>query len=810
MTGTGGNDWVLSCDRLGAEQGEQAGGKGATLARLRQRGYPVPSGFIVLPSAFVGDELKAEAWARVREELARLRRKKDSVGFAVRSSALAEDSASASFAGQFQTLLGVRGDKGVHDAIREVRRSRHSGRVRAYSKAKGIEAVHEMAVIVQRMVPAELSGILFTADPLTGSRREMSGSFAAGLGDQLVSGEATGESFKISRPTGIYSGPGLLERHARRLYRLGERLDKELDQPQDIEWAVAGGKIFLLQSRAITTLAGYDPAIGEWNASRTGDFLWSNVNFGEAVSGVMTPLTWTVIERLLADWMFLPGHHSAGNIGGRPYFNLSIFATVFHAMGKSTEELLETLEPTVYTPLPEGMEIPLLPLPVASAARYLPRWARIELRQRRGVRALAKYVRTNRAWCLQARESIRGTRSGPELLALWQREILPHVNAGVWIVLGSATHFARLAAPLRRELVALVGPVSADTLLTGPAGEGADLPANLGPLVGIDKVARGEMDREVYLDRYGHRGPHEFELSCARPREDPEWVERQVTLLRESPVDVEGLLEERRARFEVAWEQLLAHHPRRARRVGKLIEKAATRSWLREAARSEYVRDRWMVREVALRAGELTGLGDDVFFLTIEELERSLAGEEKAADRVALRRAAYARQSALPPYPSVIRGRFDPYRWAEDPDRSPDLFDSHRTAGRTSDREGNTLLVNGAPGSAGFAEGVVRRLGSPAEGDRLRDGEILVTRQTDIEWTLLFPRAGAVVTDVGAPLSHAAIVARELGIPAVVGCGDAFNRLRTGDRVAVDGGRGTVRLLDGSGREPDPNGLTDA
>ena len=275
-----------------------------------------------------------------------------------------------------------------------------------------------------------------------------------------------------------------------------------------------------------------------------------------------------------------------------------------------------------------------------------------------------------------------------------------------------------------------------------------------------------------------------------------------MEMFRESPVDVKGLLEERRARFEAAWKQLLAYHPRRARRVGKLIEKVATRSRLREAARSEYVRDRWLVREVALRAGELAELGDDVFFLAVEELESALDGEEKVADRVAVRRAAYARQSALPPYPSVIRGRFDPYRWAEDPDRGVDLFDSHRTAGRASHCEGKTLLVKGAPGSAGFAEGVVRLLGSPAEGDRLRDGETLVTRQTDIEWTLLFPRAGAVVTDVGAPLSHAAIVARELGIPAVVGCGDASLRLCTGDRVAVDGGRGTVRLRDGSGPSP--------
>jgi pyruvate,water dikinase len=104
-------------------------------------------------------------------------------------------------------------------------------------------------------------------------------------------------------------------------------------------------------------------------------------------------------------------------------------------------------------------------------------------------------------------------------------------------------------------------------------------------------------------------------------------------------------------------------------------------------------------------------------------------------------------------------------------------------------------MVTGSPGSAGRVEGVVRLLDEPKDGDQLQDGEVLVTTQTDIAWTLLFPRAAAVITDVGAPLSHAAIVARELGIPAVVGCGDATMRLSTGDRVHVDGGRGIVEIL---------------
>ena len=158
---------------------------------------------------------------------------------------------------------------------------------------------------------------------------------------------------------------------------------------------------------------------------------------------------------------------------------------------------------------------------------------------------------------------------------------------------------------------------------------------------------------------------------------------------------------------------------------------------------------------------------------------------------VATRRATYNRYRALPPYPTLIRGRFDPLRWAADPHRRSDIFDA---SGAPPARRG---LITGFPGALGVVEGTARVIATPEEGDQLRAGEVLVTTVTNIGWTPLFPRAAAIVTDVGAPLSHAAIVARELGIPAVVGCGDATMRISTGDRVRVDGERGTIELLVG-------------
>ena len=192
----------------------------------------------------------------------------------------------------------------------------------------------------------------------------------------------------------------------------------------------------------------------------------------------------------------------------------------------------------------------------------------------------------------------------------------------------------------------------------------------------------------------------------------------------------------------------------------------------------------------ALRAAELTGLGNQVFFLTLDELLELLAGNQAVLDSIAARKQSYEKYKKLPPYPSVIRGHFDPLEWAADPNRKRNIVDAVDPYSAYKSK-----FIKGSPGSAGQVIGIARVVDNPEQGQMLQKGEILVTVQTDVAWTLLFPRAGAVITDVGAPLSHAAIVARELGIPAVVGCGDATTRLKTGDRIRVDGARGVVEIL---------------
>jgi phosphohistidine swiveling domain-containing protein len=789
---------VRSFSELTTEQQTLAGGKGGTLARLFQAGYPVPDGFVILPTAFAGDELRPEAWAQVQARVERLRQRDPRLAFAVRSSALSEDSAQASFAGEFETVLDARTDEEIRKAIHAVRRSRQSERVRAYSQAQGIEAAHEMAVVVQRLVRADVSGVLFTADPITGSRTCMMCNFVPGLGEKLVSGEVDAQTFTLKRPKGQYDGPPELKRFAHKLYRLASRLEEELGCPQDIEWAVADatksrGKLYLLQSRPITTLRAHNPATGEWNDSLRGDYLWTNANFGEAFPDVMTPFTWSMLQVFMRTFGFgieTVQHPMGGNIAGRLYMNISLSMSALAALGLRPEKFIRTGEET-FGRIPPGIEIPTIPLERWWVLRG---FITVALRRRWGDRKLRRRVPAFIAETPSLVEGllaeIRTVQTPEALLALWHDKLQAHLDEGYRMLMAGLSEYRTLSRKLHIEFEKLVGDADANALLSG-VSTGTDHLASLGPLMGLIQVGRGEMSRQAYLRQYGHRGPHEMEFSMPRPAEDPSWIDRRLAEMADAQVDVPAMLAKQRQRHEAAWERLKTKVPHRAKAYRRKLDRLAVAAKTREASRSEAARLLGVFRTFALRAGEMTGLGDDIFFLSLEEVLDRLAGDESACDLIPARRETHARYSALPPYPTLIRGRFDPFRWAADPHRRSDFYDAHAP---TPAPEADT--ITGFAGAAGEVEGLARRLDSPEEGDQLQPGEILVTTTTNIGWTPLFPRAAAVVTDVGAPFSHAAIVARELGIPAVVGCGDATMRLRTGDRVRVNGGQGMVEILD--------------
>jgi pyruvate,water dikinase len=255
-------------------------------------------------------------------------------------------------------------------------------------------------------------------------------------------------------------------------------------------------------------------------------------------------------------------------------------------------------------------------------------------------------------------------------------------------------------------------------------------------------------------------------------------------------MDVEGLLKNQHGQYEDARQRFQARYPRKVKWLAKQLAKVAAGAHLREAARSEFTRVFRVIRSFTLRAGELTGVEEDIFFLYIDEVLDLLSGREVAVQHIPARKENYEKYKVLPPFPSVIRGRFNPFHWLKDPNRRSDYYDPTMPV-EASDSE----MLRGYPGAAGRVEGSVRILLNPEEGENLQPGEILVAATTNVGWTPLFPKAAAIITDVGAPLSHAAIVARELGIPAVVGCGNATTRLKTGDRVIVDGGQGAVHIL---------------
>jgi phosphohistidine swiveling domain-containing protein len=373
-------------------------------------------------------------------------------------------------------------------------------------------------------------------------------------------------------------------------------------------------------------------------------------------------------------------------------------------------------------------------------------------------------------------------------------ELMPTALESFWRVMATTLRHGELVARARRRLVKMVSADDADVLLSNTSNQD-QLLVSMGPLIGLAQVARGEMTKEAYLEQWGHRGPEETEAYVPRPFEDPEWFDRQLEAFSQSPVDVEQLLAAQRAKFEVAWQRLQDRFPRKARAMRRRLEQAAGAARTREAIRSELTRQMGVFRAWGLRVGDLTGLGDGAFFLTIDELLDLLVGKGAPVETIPARRQTYERYKALPPYPLLIRGRFDPFQWATDPKRRNDVYDSHGLLTRLKLDTPDQNVILGMPGSAGQVTGIVRRLDHAEQGNQLKNGEILVTKQTNIGWTLFFARAAAIITEIGAPLSHAAVVARELGIPAVVNCGDATTRLKTGDKVRVDGTHGTVEIL---------------
>ena len=813
------------------------GGKGESLARLTAAGFPVPEGFCVTTAAYVAyvgehdlDALSDDPdgiarWFAERPIPAELARQilaayadLGAPAVAVRSSATAEDSSAASFAGQLESVLDVSGSDALLAAVRRCWASLWTGRAVAYRTRPGVsDGGIAVAVVVQRLVPAEAAGILFTADPLMGATGTVQINAGWGLGDAVVAGEVTPDTFLLDATTGkvvartvadkstmtVRTPTGVADRavpsrlrrrpsltcpQAERLARVGLDIAALYETPVDVEWCRTGDELFVVQARPITTGGG--AASDPWNDSRTTYALWTSTNVGEAIPDVLTPAAWSLVRVFLAGAMAtssIPGYLGYGRIGGRLYLNLTVMFGLAQVLGVS-ERRVRALTEDVFGRIPD--EVPVPPLR-ASRLRVLrgtiPVAFEVLRRARRDITRLPAFVDQHPAACTRLRAAIARIDDPAELARVWREGLRPGLDDASWMLSAATRSSGSSLVTTQQRLRTLVGDADANALLSGLGGAGGDL-ASLDLMRGLADVAAGTITRVEFNQTYGHRGPHEFEISVPRPGEDPGWLDEQLAQWSTAGAAYRARLAAQERAREAAWARLRQTHPAEAGRMWRRVAHWGEVARNRERARSEVVRYFWVLRAYALRAGELTGIGDDVFFLDAEQIAAVLDGAPVDPAVLSAARRNYDAYRELPSYPPLIVGPFDPFRWAADPDRRADVF-----------ADGTDLAVRdqirGFPGSAGVVEGTVRVIREAADGSELQPGEVLVTTVTNVGWTPLFPRAGAVVTDIGAPLSHAAIVARELGIPAVVGCGNATALLRTGDRVRVDGSAGLVERL---------------
>jgi rifampicin phosphotransferase len=840
---------------------EQLGGKAGALASLSRSGLPIPPWFVVDPAA-----AGRSGWEReVADALRRLAPNGEPV--AVRSSAAGEDGIEHSYAGQLESYLFVRpGD--VAARVRDVWRSAESARVAAYRAERKIGGASVPAVLVQRMVDAEKSGVAFSADPVSGRRGRCVVAAAFGLGTALVSGADDADSVVVERAGEVVdrttatktvahrrgadgdvvevpltaedsTRPVLSDDEARAVAALARRSALHFGAPQDIEWAFEHGELYLLQSRPITSLA----ALGDPDGAPA---LWDNSNIAESYGGVTTPLTYSfaryVYEEVYRQFLAIVGVPAAtiddngdalrrmiGLVRGRVYYNLySWYRALALLPGfKLNRRFMEQMM-GVREGLPDALAAEL------SASSRGARWRDASGVARMAWRLVAANLRIEgsvREFHARLDRALAGSgvplseMRPDEIVAHYrtlERELLRNWDAPLLNDFFAMIHFGALrklttkwcgddAGTLQNDLVAGDGAiVSAEParrireMATIAAGDPSLVSALTSGRVDVALAAVRRTPALVerydeYLARFGDRCLDELKLETETLDDDPALLLDSIGRAAASPVtstpseraDFRGDAERR------AFEPLRGHPVRRwiFRRV---LGQARGRVRDRENLRFERTRVFGRVRRIFLELGKrFAALGmlaepRDVFWLEVDE---ALGVVEGTATSVNLRALAEAR-----------RGEFAQY---EATDAPPDRFETRGMVhqGRQWERAAApaAVAIEGGEERAGtgcypgLVRGRVRVVRDPREAE-LRPGEILVAERTDPGWVMLFPAAAGLLVERGSLLSHSAIVARELGIPAVVSIPGLTQWLATGDVVEMDGRAGTVRRI---GREGD-------
>ena len=774
--------YIYPLKRLPIDKYSLAGGKARSLAYMMQNTkLRIPEGYVITCNAFMKTELKKEARNELMESLKSL---SDGSTYAVRSSALSEDGDNASFAGQYETVTDVE-KKDILKAVGRVASSSDNSNVKAYAQNRAGDLIQKegIGIIIQRYVRPEYAGVVFTSDVITGKDEKMVGNYVCGEGERLVSGIENAKEFRINSIKYSYEGPEEFAQYAKTLSKYCIEIRKLYGMPMDIEWAVSDKKVYILQARPITTLCKLNMDNYDINGARSAYKMLTRTNVGEIFMKPVSPMTFSVLEKIneilgLPDWL--------DNICGQPYMNISVMCSLAVSFGFKKEKAYEAMKGLVGR-VPDDVEVPVSPFDKKEFLRRIYRLffpkqkSRLTKKQKKEmVNDLADIARS-------MIKDIRKIENINQLSTYWDEVMLTKLRDGMSSVIGQSGTSMIPLFNTNSSIAKIAGKDMADRLCTGCLG----LIESMKPLFLINDVIQGKMSKEEYVRVCGQRCPNEMELAAIHPYEDDSYVDRLIMQHRDDHLNMYELQKAKEKAYEEALAEFKDMYPNKRRWIDRKISRFVKANTFREDLRSKGVWIFCVFREYILQAGRLTGLDDDVFMLTFDELFSYLNDDRISREKLTVRRETYERYKTYDPLPNIVVGRFDVDEWIADKNHRSDYYIQDMKS-TVLDEDAD---IKGFAGAAGVVRGKVRVVTDIDNIGDIQVGDILVASATNVGWTPVFTKVSAIVTDIGAPLSHAAIVARECGIPAVVGCGNATTLLCTGDEVIVDGSAGTVKKV---------------
>lgn len=767
--------YIESFDKINDDKLIFAGGKGRSLAILRKNKLPVPDGFIILSNSFENGKLVNGAKKELQCYINRL---KDSYTYAVRSSAIGEDGDNASFAGAYDTILDVKKNE-VLNAVDVVANSALSQRVIMYAKNKNILAGN-IAIVVQKYISPDYAGVLFTSDCISASAAKMVGNYVEGVGEKLVSGQANAKEFTIDVFKYKFTGEKEIEKYGTKIFKYATKIRNIYGVPQDIEWAIKNNKVYILQSRPITSLRRFNRDTYEINGSLSGEYLFSKTNVGEIFMQALSPVTYGILENICS---MIGVDCFIDNICGQAYCNLSVICSTLVAMGVPRKKAYSIIS-DIAGNIPDNVEVPIFPV---DRKKFLKKVRKLVFSKKTKQEMSKKEFRNNIANIADKLiVKIHSLNTNEELFDFWVKQGDNYMNNVMQAIVTGLSVKPLLST--RNKLIKVAGEKLANELCSNCSSGG--VLESMKPLLGIEDILQGKMTKEEYVKRYGHRCANEMELACPYPYEDPSFVDDLINKRLESKVDAYLLKNNQEKAYNDAVLEFIKKFPKKEKWLNNALKKFSTATYTRENIRSQSVKIFCVLREFLLQTAKINGLGDNIFMLYFEETMSLLKGDTSVLTNIDERRKNYNKYLNMPQFPNLIYGRFEPDKWIKSDGKRLDYY----RFGEEGNVDGESV-IKGFQGAAGVVTGRVRVLHNLECASELLQGEILVTTATNIGWTPIFPMVSGIITDIGAPLSHAAIVAREFGIPAVVGCRNATQLLKTGDVVTVDGIHGTVTKI---------------